>query len=342
MDKVDVTKQLAETIKEIRIQYKVPAKEVADALNKSNAYITKLERGDIQTISWDDLITIIDTIAKKANDPSTVEERIAKLVHIKLTDEEIKDELWLYNFDMVIRMIPISKELIDYINEFIKTHNIGKTQLFDRINSNEGLTDEDRQNNDIPLNVWYLNSFSQLSIKLKLNWITFNNILEYKTNKASYIYIYSILTYIYRIAEDISTNEKSFSWCQNRAVETMNNFKFFSLLEKNALSNREEVKTENDNLLTSFDIENTKTINTILDGFRFMSEADIIIANERLKEFSENMKSDLGFMSKIISLNYIKLNNLSYNKKRQFLSDIENLIDKYSEDKNNNDSLEFF
>jgi hypothetical protein len=106
-------------------------------------------------------------------------------------------------------MIPISKELIDYINEFIKTHNIGKTQLFDRINSNEGLTDEDRQNNDIPLNVLYLNSFSQLSIKLKLNWITFNNILEYKTNK-HHIYIFTQYDIFLQDCEYISTNEKSF------------------------------------------------------------------------------------------------------------------------------------
>ena len=342
MARIEVTKELAETLRELRIQYKVQAKDVAEALGKSNAYITKLEKGGIQTISKEELETILDIITNNAENPESVEERIVKLLRIKYTEEEINEQIWFYNFDTLFRRIPIPEGLSNEINDMLEQYEISRSYLFDRINSNEGLPIESQNDETIPYNEWFKTG-STIGIKLKLEWNTFNDFLDKKTEKIIYMYPYSILTYLFLIISEYKQdNEKSFSHCQNLAIQTLNKHKFFSLREKSMLSNVNQTEREKDEILTSFDKENIDIINKILSGFRFITEADIKIANERLSAFANNLEFNIGFMSKLISLDYKKLDSVSIEKKRSFLKDVDKLINEYSNETEDQDDISLY
>lgn len=344
MAKVYVTKELAETLKELRIQYKVQAKDLAKVLEKSPAYVSKLERGGIQTISKDELEKILNCITTNTDDFEKIAERISDLLNIKYSNEEIKKQIWFYNFDMVYRKIPIPIELIDEINEKIKVLNVNRTYLFDRINSNEALPEEDKYNDSIIYNEWY-NSSIGLCIKLKLSLEDFNDFLDNKLISTSYIYPYSMLTYLFKIEFENENRDKKnppFQYYENLATQVLNKHKFYSLIEKSALIKNQKIKEEKDSILTSFDKENSEIINTILNHFKFLTDSNIIVANERLKTFTENLNFDIGFMSKIISLEFSKLEKTSYERKKQFILDLQNLIDNYSSNNDKDNTIELY
>ena len=83
--------------------------------------------------------------------------------------------------------------------------------------------------------------------------------------------------------------------------------------------------------LSSFDRDNIEILNDILSGFQFASEYNIKRTNEQLKSFSENMHWDLGFMLRIISMNFKDLERTSVSNKKNLIAEIEELIKKYSE-----------
>lgn len=60
------------------------------------------------------------------------------------------------------------------------------------------------------------------------------------------------------------------------------------------------------------------------------SEYNIKLANEQLDAFAKNMHSDLGFMMKLVSMDYCKLDKVSVSKKKELLASIETLIQDYT------------
>ena len=79
MAKVYVTQELAETIKSIRLQNKILSKDLANIIDKSPAYVTKLEKGEIQTIDIDELNKIFNYII---GDDTSFDETIQKIIDI--------------------------------------------------------------------------------------------------------------------------------------------------------------------------------------------------------------------------------------------------------------------
>ena len=118
--------------------------------------------------------------------------------------------------------------------------------------------------------------------------------------------------------------------------------KFYSISEKNRIKATKQSKEELEEILSSYDIEYTEIVNRIIDGFRFATEYNIKQVNSMLKSFDDNMKSDLGFMLKLISLDYRFLKTTSFSNKKQMLNEIEALITKYSEFSDDQNRIEMY
>ena len=86
---------------------------------------------------------------------------------------------------------------------------------------------------------------------------------------------------------------------------------------------------EKEAILNSFDLENSKIINGILGEFKFIADANIVVTNERLKLFLENLTSDVGLMLKLVSLKFNKLEGCDVETKKAFIKEVEELIEKY-------------
>ena len=129
------------------------------------------------------------------------------------------------------------------------------------------------------------------------------------------------------------------------ATNLLNEYKFYSLAEKSKKIASAETQEQINEIWNSFDTENQEILSDILSGFKFASELDIQMTNNRLKSFSSNMHWDIWFMLKLISYSYSDLDDLSTTMKREFFNEIEALILKYKELPNTKDArnyLRFF
>lgn len=335
MPRAIVTPELTETLRSIRLQNKVQAKKLAEHLDKSPAYISKLENGGIQTIDTKELYNIFEFICRESNSME-VADKIYKSLKIKYSPKEIEEQLWFTNYDTVECLLPIPEALIHEINTRIENLGISRQYLNKRINANEALTSEEINDSSILFNQWFHQKRiggSAQSIKIKLSENQMNKILDRQIDVAPYIFVFCILFYVFKIesyGETVDLSDEENSALMKQTTSVLNSHKFYSILEKNALIAQKQTKEEVHELLSSFDNANIEIINDILAGLRVASEHNIKSTNEQLEQFSKNMHWDLGFMLRLISMEFTLLQKTSVSNKRNLLNEIESIIQKYS------------
>jgi len=336
MARVIVTPELADTLRSIRIQNKMQAKILAEHIEKSPAYISKLENGNIQTIDSLELRSILQFLSSD-NSLDNIAEKIYASLKYKYSNEEIKEQLWFVNFDTIERKLPIPESLVDVIKTSMNTHSITREQLLRRINANEALTDEENDDKSISYNQWYhknrIEGGAQF-IKIRISSKLLDAILDKEADVSPYVFVYAIMFYVLKIeqyGERVEISDEENTELAAKAVDILNQHKFFSIEEKNALFSKKETQEEIFGLLSTFDRDNIEIISDILTGFKVVTEVNIKDTNERLKGFRENMLWDIGFMMKIISLDYKALEKTNVSNKRNLIMAIEKLLLEYSQ-----------
>ena len=347
MPRAEVTQSLAETIRSIRIRNKIKSKELANNINKSTSYISKLEKGEIRSIDTDELYLVLNYISK--NEPDlNLADQIYKTLNINYSAKEIEDQLWFYNYDTMKCLLPIPKLLVDKMNNLINNLNITRNYLLFRINSNEALSEKDINDESIPFNLWYLTNPSDpyhKCIKIKISEKQINAILDETIDVAPYMIVFCILFYLLKIEkyqETTKIDDELYQKLMDETAEILGDFKFYSISEKNNLFAEKQAKDDINSILSSFDIDNIEIINNILENFQIATQQNIKSTNKQLKAFNENMDWDLGFMLKLIGLNYNCLKKTSVNNKKQLLSDIEQIIKKYESLSDEKNRLEIY
>ena len=148
------------------------------------------------------------------------------------------------------------------------------------------------------------------------------------------MFVYCILYYVLKVkyyGDVVQISDEENSSLIDETVRILNLHKFYSITEKEAVAAEIESKEEVLERLSSFDRDNIEILNDILSGFQFASEYNIKSTNGQLKSFSENMHWDLGFMLRIISMNFRDLERTSVSNKKNLIAEIEELIKKYAE-----------
>ena len=331
MARVVVTPELADTLRSLRLQNKIQAKVLADHIGKSPAYISKLESSNIQTIDNNELNSILQFVSSGNISGDIVEEIYASLKY-KYTKEEIKRQLWFTNFDTVERRITIPESLIDSIKTYMQTHRISREQLLKRINANEALPDEENSDDSIPYNQWYHRiraGGNACSIKIRIDFKQQDDILDKKEKVSPYVFILAIMLYVLKIeqfGDQVKISDEDNKNLMKVAVDMLNQHKFFSISQENEWLPKKETQSKIVKLLDAFDNDNREIVNDIISRFKFAEEYNIKDINEQLNTFRENMRWDLGFMMKIISLDYKSLEKTSVSNKRDLIAKIETLI----------------
>lgn len=333
MAKINVTKELAEKIKELRLKNKVKAIDLAEHIDKSSAFISRLESADIKTIDYEELIKIFKFISK--------DEDLEKLLDrfSSETDAELDKQIWYLNFDTVERKIPVPGELIDYINTKITDLDLTIPYVVDYINRNEDLRDliEDYNIviNKYEKNLWHLhtseNGQSTHFIVVKLSLSEVKGLLEKKTDTSNYVTMQSIIYNLLRLECELidklsdEANEK----IKDIAVATLNSYKFYSSLEKIKLLKNVSTEHEINSLLSEFDINNRELVNDLLNHISFLSDWNVKYTNEKMKLINRNFEWDSSYSLTLASLPFYELNNASKSLKGDLLKDIKKLIEEY-------------
>lgn len=336
MPRAIVTPELAETLRGIRLQNKVQAKNLAAHIQKSAAYISKLENGNIQTIDTKELYKILEYISNE-NDSVELADQIYQSLKFKYSAKEIEEQLWFINYETVECLLPLPEDLVDDMNIRIKRLNISRQYLNNRINANEALPEEELKDDSIGYNQWYQRKDpdnNAKSIKIKLSESKMEDILEKKYDVVPYVFIFAIMYYLLKIekyGDTVSITFEEGNALMRQTTTELNVHKFFSISEKNHLIAQKQTKEEVQELLSSFDKDNIEIINNILSGLRVASEHNIKLTNKQLSQFDENMRWDLGFMLKVVSMKYCDLKKISISNRKKLLSEIEALIKKYED-----------
>lgn len=336
MPRAIVTPELAETLRSIRLQNKVQAKNLAAHIQKSAAFISKLENGNIQTIDTEELYKILQYISNGSNS-TELADQIYKSLKFKYSAKEIEEQVWFINYETVECLLPLPDELIDSFNERIERLNISRQYLHSRINANEALSQEELNDNSIVCNQWYHQKHKEgnvQSIKICLSEKRLDAILDKKYDVAPYVFVFVIMFYLLKIeyyGNTITLSDEENSALMQKTTDELKKYKFLSISEKNLLIAEKQTKEEIQNLLGSFDKDNIEIISDILSGFRFASEHNIKSTNEQLQKFEQNMRWDLGFMLRAISLDFSSLETTSVSNRKNLLAEIEALIKKYSD-----------
>ena len=338
MPKAQVTTQLSETIKNLRIQNRISSKSLAAHIKKSPAYVTKLEKGDIQTIDIQELSAILHFITNESSSIA-ISEQIYSSLKIKYTEKEIDAQLWFRNFDTIDRQIPIPDQLVEYINNLLTSHSISRDYLNNRINSNEALDDQMRNDSSIPNNVWFSSTngdnYNRL-IKISLPEDTQNSILDKKQSTCSYMFMFCIVFYTRKIVEyDKLTklSDKEYTELYNRTTEILNSHHFYSIAERNLIIGK-EISQTNEKIAELLSVSNREYagyIENILKQLTLAADYNIENTNRILNTFSENMQWDIGFILSLLGIQFHKLDNISFNKKKALLNEIKELLYKYQE-----------
>lgn len=353
MARYDVTPELASVIKSTRISHNVTAKAVAEQVGKSQAYISKLEKGELKSIDQDLLTDIfIFILGSEEAFQEYLNQSLADLISsltLRHDKNEIKKQSWFDNFDTVLRKIPIPDSLVDEINKMMIESNITVDDLVERINGNEGIRPPVDNIDFYPENTWiYIvknGEIKHIFIKMRLTKEQVENILTYRVKSTNYVSMQAIVYYILIIQlhfkqKDIPDN--SYISLSHKTVDLLNKHQFFSLAEKDYLESQAKNEQEHNALISEFDKENSKTINEIIKVFKVFSDVDMLRTTDYLNHFKENLKWDSGFMMEIINLQFNSLIDTDINQRKNLLKEIDNLIKVYASTPSESNNAKFY
>ena len=353
MARYDVTLELASIIKTARIDHGITAKSVAEHVGKSQAYISKLEKGELKTIDQNLLIEIFEFIFGSEQEfQRFLNEELSSVLSsltLRHNSSEIKDQMWFNNFDTVIRLIPIPDSLINELNEIMNAFSISVDYLVNRTNGNEAIYKPVENLEDYSENIWHYivenGEIKNAFIRLKLNTTDVEGILNSSVKKTNYVSMLAITYYILIIqahGNDKDIPKESYIKIHTQAINLLNKHHFYSLEEKAFLESHAQNEPEREALLSDFDRENAKTISDIIQIFKMFSEVDLLKTTEYLNQFKKNLEWDGGFIFRIISLEFNSLNDTTYIQRKELLSEIIELIKRYQISTPAQNKVEFY
>lgn len=338
MPKIQITEELATTIRKIRTDNKIKANDVAKYIKKSPAYITKLEKAELKSIDEDTLMDLFAyiTFGTQSHNDLDLLNNIYQKLRVFYTPKELEEQVWFYNFESMRCKLPVPAELVDEFNAKIEALNISRDYLLSRINSNESISENVTKLCSATPNQWILIDSAleekQLAILIDFPEETFNNILDKEKDSCSYTFIFCIAYYLFKIqeyGETIKISDEDHMILYKNATTFLNKYHFYTPSTRDALMAKAKSIDEAEQYFTTYDSESKRLISSILGAFTFISDVNIKKANAQLGAFENNLRWDIGFIMTLISLDFASLNDLSYSKKKELLDLIKNKIQEY-------------
>lgn len=332
MTKIELTIDMADTLREMRLQKKIASKDIAIELGRSPSYFSKLEKGSIKSISAEELDRILILLLPDLDTPGKRIEAFAQF-HLKKYGVEADQKVWFANIDKVYRQIPIPNGLIVDVNELLVEHKISIESLVYRINLNEELCEEDLNNIELSVNELFLCSDDgsiAAKMELELNYV--RDILEGKIKVCNYLSMQAIVYYLFKMIlfpADHIFSDNDWIRLQKEWEGLLDKHKFFTLTRKELLLSHARSKSETQNILNEFDIENQGVINTLLSYLKLASDMNIVATTEALKQLINNFEWDYNFMIKLFGFDFASIEECSYTNKVEMLKEIKEILSKY-------------
>lgn len=343
MSRIDVTVELVNTIRSLRMENKVAAKDLAAYLGKSPSYISKFENGQIKTISREDLDKIFRFII---SDETAFDEKVNQILgaSVKRYDKkEIENQIWFYNYSTVYCKRPVPEELIDEINRIMEQHSVSREYLLKRINANEFLRNEYGEfrsgNENFPRNEWFVRNpeeDSGLEIIIDLSLERLNRIMDKQEKSTKYVFIQAIVLYLLKIIqynEIVYLPKDDTVKLYADTKELLSKYRFYSLSE------REEHRSNPDEL-NIHDRRAREEVRQLFSRLQFISNLDVEYTNDVFSSFSKNIDWNKSFMLSLVALPFHRIGDTSYAETKELFGKIKKLLEETLERPHEQQSLD--
>ena len=313
---IPLTPELGMALKNFRIENKVTAKSITEKFNKASSYISKLEKGEIKKIEGDFLIQLCNYIIGSDDGLSAFLSKLAQ--NYKEFTNETK--LIVMNIDELLLEHTLPINLVSEINEYLLSHKLNTAQLINMVNANEDIKNRDGYEK-FPTNIWYdeKSDIDNVVIKLSIPATYIEDLLNQKITTIHRVILEAILYSMYKLGKEetphIVANEK---------------------LEMYRISPMRHVITvtsENiDNIFGGLEPDTADALKDVTYGLKLITNISKNYGAKRIKQISKNMEEDLGFAFAFMSVDIVELEKKDKEKKTQFLKELRELVDKYSQE----------
>lgn len=349
--KIRLSESIGLQLKEFRTQHQIKAKDIADFIDKSPAYISKLEKGQIKQINKKELVKITNFITSSNEGYYLFCEKIASTAEPK----EFERDTLLLNFDLIDRKLPVSNEVIIEIRERMESLNISLEDLVIYINQNEDLGpdflfEHKIDASSIEKNIWIpyqeadFTETSRNFILLEYNTERVKKFINGEIHKCEYMFPFAMLHHLLKISykrKGKTLDENLIKNCQEETEQILLKHKFYSLSVQSRFGAQSNTEEEYRKLLSTFDVDNMEYISQVLSGIHFLSSYDIEYTNKKLKIIVENFKEcDPSFSLAFMATPLLGIKKLQTSFKKEFLNEVEKLVEKYTELANTNENFE--
>ncbi len=332
--KFNVTPELAVLIKTIRTQNRISSKDLAEHINKSYSYVSKLESGDVKSILKEDLTNILTFITGGGDFFSDVLPSVVRSFHSFLDPLCLVDQLWLIQYDVIERPMCIPEEMVDDMARMMDEHTITIKMLTDMINGNV----DAELNESFPENVYFaMNSHgsTRLLIRAQVKSHEIERIFS-KRNLNSFYYViqymvYGVLRLVHFPEYQTKLPAEKAAAVLKASSAYMERFQIDTLINLSHLfaSDIYIGSLIQPNVVSSLNATDEFTLNAMVELFRESIQHDPVGAIQALETFQHNLTWDMGFMYKLISIPFFNQGNLSYMHKKRLIAEIIELIERY-------------
>lgn len=321
MPKITVTDELINILKSERKSRNFKSSDLSSKLKKNTSFISMLENGRIEELDLDVFYRIFETLIPDEKNRSEFVNDLLQNLSVKLTDGEIKRQLWMATFDLQYRLIVIPEGIYNFmvekINEF-KLKDITIQNIVDEINLNEGI-DETKTLEENKVYVEYTEDEElSFSIKFKLEQALIDNIIKKKIKKINYVNLLGIVSAMYKL--DGYNKDESIQLTR----ELLYKNKFYTLIEKQSI-----IRHKDNDLLNEHDKEFMKLKNILVHHINYLGDKDVEYINEKLTVLCKNLNEEPSLTLAVIGISLVELNELDTNKKKEFINEFKEMIQRY-------------
>lgn len=337
MPRFTVTKELGLALKNLRAQKNVKAIDIAKSIHKTSAYISKLEKGILNTIEEKDLLNIIYHLSKDSDEFNENIQNLLSDTNVSLTEKESASEEWKLNLDLFYRHLSVPQSYQDVVKEELNTLNISISELAEYINANNDLYSDESFSHDLLNNAqknhWYFNNGNSFVV-VHVEEEQLQDII-YSDEKpiSNYSILFCILVSLFRI-EKIPHDE-----AYDKAKKLLNDLQIHTLQEKSRIMQAYDAERETKDLLeqrnnTSLPAEDCELLTLLHDiTYELRSFAElqgIDYTNKKLSTLSKNLTLDpITFMG-YIGIDLSQLKDCDFEIKKEFVSAVNDLVKEYS------------
>jgi len=326
---IKITEKLASIIKTERLKKKLSAKDLSKYIDKSDSYISTLERNKIDYIKEDLLFKIFEKISNSSD--KELNEYINNILadtflDFKLNDKELKKQEWMLQLGLVIRKIPIPKSIIEFINESLIDFNKSELDLTRKINENTYFTDQE----NYETNKLYVQNDGSWAYRFKLEDNIITDILNKTNRTTNYITMLGIIYNIYLFKGEDNSN------AQIKADLFLKEHKFYDLKQiikvrqqhLNKEINKIDTNSDFSFELPKYEMAFDEALTKIKKYINQLRDINIDSAYSIVKAVESNIDNDSGgFMNVIYSIPFSKLlKDCTKEQKQEFLSNLSKLI----------------